>query len=617
MRKFLAVLLTVLMLVGAVAILPTSAAVLTSEFDGTKSDAKVDLVITEMLINSKTGIQSLDNVLASGSVSVFSSPDAFDYIEIYNRGTEPVDIYKYAIYSADASNFAGDNKEYEQNVNEDNKYKFTMKNVIVPGSIHSTSAPANAASGSEQDYNQCVNPSGGTDGYINPGEFAVIWFWTTATDSVCKAVGDNNGKRVGTQWEGDNRTFPYFRDYYKIDDSVKVFATNAKASSGSTDIYNDLRNGWIYALVDETLGGSNLVSLNSKVVSKVGTTLTLNSRVACMAEYSTGTATGIVTTDNMDDFSAYYVPATCLPDLYNKNQANVIDSNNETALADAKAAAEAKGETFDEAAFKASNKWQTFTPATDYVGIKYAQSYKETAIVSFMEDPTPGGMPAWQWLYVDPVTAGTTYQHGLPVLEAKIYAETQAAADAMVEAGTIDAADRDSTASALFNNRMNKLVTDWLDNADIKTAEGRLLAETGETTWQTKAMENFEKNYVAEIQEEEDNAETKKDYSENFVSREELEEKHKDKNTKKKTEKKGLPVWALILIIVGAVVVVGGVVVVVIVVVKKKGGKATASDDVAAEGDILVVDETADETPADAEAPAAEEAPAEETKTEE
>ncbi|MBE6703125.1 MAG: lamin tail domain-containing protein [Ruminococcaceae bacterium] len=615
MRKFLAVLLTVMMLAGVLVALPTSAAVATSSFDGTKSDAKIDLVITEMLVNSKTGQESLDNQQAAGSVSVFSSPDAFDYIEIYNRGTQPVNIYNYVIMSAPARDFTGDNQNNTLAVNEANKYKFTKQNVIFPGDIHS--AEAGAASGSQKEYNSCSNPNGGTDGYINPGEFAVIWFWTSATDTLCSTLGSR--ANVGGRVTGDDRTFPYFRDFYELDDDVKVFVTNAKTSSGNENIFNDLKAGWIYALVDNTQG-TGMVQRNQSAVTISGGNKTLNSRIACMAEYATYTPVGIVTTDNMDDVSAYYLPAGCVPHLYNKNQKAVVDSENQTALERAKEEAIEKGETFDEAAeaaFKADpTKWKTFTEAVNYVDIGYAHSFKETAIVSFTEEPTPGGMPAWQWMYVDPVTVSGQHSHGLPVLEGKIYAAAVAEAEDMIDAGTIEESAKDITVSSLFNNRMNKFVSDWLSNADIKAESGRLLAETGETTWQAQAMVNFERNYVAEIEDEIVKDETKKNYEENFVSREELEERHKDKKKNKDKNDKGLPTWALILIIVGGVLVLGGVAAVVVVVVLKKKGKATASDDVAAEGEVLVIDETKDETPADAEAPVAEEAPAEEEKPE-
>ena len=598
MRKLLAVLMTVMMLVGlVVAALPASAA--KSSFDGSDSTKNVDLVITEMLVNSKTGVTGLDDVLSSGSVSVFSSPDAFDYIEIYNRGNTVVNIYDYVILSAPSLDFAGINKQNDAQTNASNKYKFTMKNTIVPGvSIHSTNA--GAASGSLQDYNECVNPEQ-AQGNIAPGEFAVIWFWTSATDTVCRTLG--NSAEVGTMHEGDSRTFPYFRDYYKIADDVKIFATNAKAPTGNYDYFNDLKPNWIYALTLNT-AGANQISYNDYAVKNNK----LNDRIACFAEYATGNSVGIVTTDNMDDISAYYVPTNIAPELYNINASKVVDSENEMAMADyvAKAVKEAVAagtlvETDEaavaafkaskEAEFKASDAWQVFTPKADYVEIGYADSYRQTAIVSFLEDPTPGSMPAWQWMYVDPATAGSgNYTHGLPVKEAKVYADAVAAAQAMVDANEIAADAKDAMVVELFDAAMAKVVSDWNTNTAIKT-NGRL-----KSNWTKGALEDFKANYVAEVQEETQKTENKKDYSENFVNRAELEEKHN--NAKKKgntTQKKGLGTGALIGIIAGAVVLVGGVVAVIMIFVVGKKKKAEAYDDVASDKPVEVIDEAADD----------------------
>ena len=64
MRKLLAVLLAAIMLVGALAALPASASTTTpgvSDIDGTTSADTPTLLITEILINSKTGNAQLDD----------------------------------------------------------------------------------------------------------------------------------------------------------------------------------------------------------------------------------------------------------------------------------------------------------------------------------------------------------------------------------------------------------------------------------------------------------------------------------------------------------------------------------------------------------------------------
>ena len=103
MRKILSALLAVVMLVGVLAALPVFAddtieAVKT--FDGTIAGDydDVDLVVTEVLVNSKSGYDDYDDKpVDEQSDSKFQSPDCFDYIEIYNRGDEAVNLYEYSL----------------------------------------------------------------------------------------------------------------------------------------------------------------------------------------------------------------------------------------------------------------------------------------------------------------------------------------------------------------------------------------------------------------------------------------------------------------------------------------------------------------------------------------
>ena len=544
MRKILAVLLAVMMLAGVVCALPTSAAANVSEFDKTTSTDTMDLVVTEVLINSKTGQDSLDNVQEAGSVSKFSSPDAFDYIEIYNRGTTSINLYSLQILSANSKDFTGTSNQSTQQQNEDNKYLFKFQNLLVPGSIHDEGA-GNAASGSLGEYNACVNPA---TAVLQPGQIAVIWFWTSATDQLCNKLGQTDTP-VGTQWSTDldpaSRYFPYFRNYYGIADDVLVVATNAKASkptgSSSADVFNDLRNGYTYAFV------KNSYNFGTKCYNP---TTGLNPNILTMFEYSTNTGAGIPTTDNMDDVAATYLPSNCSPDLYNANQAKIV------------------GESWVDKA-----DYVQISDSTVSMGMKYVRSYRECAVVTYTEEPTPGSMPAWQWFYVQPGTVGSgANAHSLKAKEEAVFT---AAAD-----------------KAAFDAAMSKIITDWMSNTAIKDTNGRLLAAgDGAENWPAKAKAQFLTDYVAEITEQEDNAETKKDYAAGFVDRAVLEQRHA---AKKKTTNKGndsLPGWAWILIIVGGVVVAAGVAVVVIIIVKKK--KPVATDDVASEN-VQVMDETAE-----------------------
>ena len=554
MRKILAAFLAVMMLVGVLAAMPVSAEATKSTFDGTTSDEKIDLVVTEVLINSKTGQESLDNVTASGSVSVYSSPDAFDYIEIYNRGTTAVNLFDYVILSANSKDFTATSMTGLNNA----KYIFTHQNTIVTGSIHDDNNASGAASGSKTEYNQCENPTDRNKGILEPGKIAVIWFWTSDTDKLCNQLTES----VGAMHEGDTRYFPYFRNYYNLDDDVLVLATNAKASvptgTNSADVFNSLANGYTYALAK---GGTSGFKFGEKAVKDTGGGLVLDPSIVTMFEYATNTAVGIPTTDNMDDMSAYYLPANCAPDLYNANAKNLLSTDEEKAA---------------------------YVNKPDYYSINYTRSYRECSVVTYTEQPTPGAMPSWQWMYLN--TTGST---GLSAVEARLFARAEAQAQAMVDASEIEATAKDAKTAELFDALMSKYVTDWKD-AGIKDATtGRLLAEAGENGWLAVAKAKFLADYVAELVEEEDNAETKKNYAEGFVDRAVLEERHNQKKTSKNEKEGGLPIWALILIIVGGVVVAAGVAVVVILVLKKK--KAVAPDDVPTEF-VPVVDETAGAT---------------------
>ncbi len=623
MRKFLAALLAVMMIASVFAAMPImaeEAAARTSKFDGTKSDEAMNgLIITEILVNSKAGTQR-DDQPSGESAAVFSSPDAMDYIEVYNAGDEPVNMFNYVILSAPYRDFTGESKDSGSNT-ATTPYKFTYMNTIKTGDIHST---ANGAKADVKTYNNsCSNYSDTSYGQINPGEIAIIWYWNTATDTACSDLGYS----VGAMREGDERTFPYFRDYHRMDSETKIFVTNAKVSNTQVDQFHTLEYNYVYALADKSYKFEDAAITVQKVAGG-SETRTLSSKISCMASYSTYNGVGIVTTQNMDDVSAYYVPSACAPDLVNENAKKVAE--------------------LEKTEYKA---------VADYVEADCALSYRETAIISFTEEPSPGSMPSWQWKYIetganlnhnpDPDPGeDESFGYGLPYIDQMAWARAEAKVAAMVDpdnhgeklpgiTGVKDelTGDKNMTTEAqaaktkeLYNKLMDCYVSDWLDaNGDVANAlivgeDGRLITtKTGEAyNWVAKADEYMKESYLASISQNTNTGytEAKKDYSAGFVDREEQYEKwFGNKNVA--VGGNNLPLWLLIVIIAGGVLLVGGIVVVVIIVIKKKN-KPVAADDVAAEGEIQVIDETAentDEAPVE-EAPAAEEAPAEEEKPE-
>ena len=214
--------------------------------------------------------------------------------------------------------------------------------------------------------------------------------------------------------------------------------------------------------------------------------------------------------------------------------------------------------------------------------------------MSASQTATIGSMPSYQWRYVD----------------------EQAMLDKVGDYDkSIDGSDSDEPDS--FVNTL-AYISDWgkswstAVNTSIQNADGTL--KTGDSVIDTENPENTYLNWkdgsidaLIEI-----SIQVNEDYE--YVSSEILNEMtfvNKDywlnqqgsninydpaAGTTTTQKSGGLSTPVLIAIIAGGVVVLAAVVVVVIVVSKKK--KAVAIDDVAAEGDVEVIDETA-EAPAD------------------
>ena len=98
MRKFLTALLAVMMLVAvAVPVAAADEPERTSDFDGTTAlysgPQYLSLVVTEMMSNST------NNTFGWVGDQLAPHYDAFTYLEVYNRGTEPVDLTEVALVS--------------------------------------------------------------------------------------------------------------------------------------------------------------------------------------------------------------------------------------------------------------------------------------------------------------------------------------------------------------------------------------------------------------------------------------------------------------------------------------------------------------------------------------
>ncbi len=357
MRKFLAVILAVLTLVSVV--LPTFAAEEVVAMGTEADDAKnLGLIVTEYISDSKS--PDVGPFTGSNGKTVSSTTyNAFQYIEIYNSGSEDVDLYKVAI--AAVSNNAKDasGKSYWADY-----HQFYKKVNLQKGSIF------NGVSFKENQNlkdKEAVNPS---DMTLKVGETAVIWFWNDATHTIASKMTTSPGATVGGVYHKG------FKEFYGMDDDALVLAVYAGSDakgSGLGDPNNQdagdhfqLNTGaWCYyGLINENGMGAAGWSVTTPVWDAENG---FNERVLAIFGWGTSTHHSIQPSEGK---STVYVPANVAPDLYNENIKASLEEGDE------------------------------FTPATDYVANKYVESYIELAVVDFDQTPTPGTIPAWQEAYI-------------------------------------------------------------------------------------------------------------------------------------------------------------------------------------------------------------------------
>ena len=361
MRKFLAVLMTVLMLVSVVAVLPVSAAdeERVSAIDGTKeSDANgISLVVTEFMGNTTCSLQV-------GATNM-SSYDAFQYIEIYNRGNSSINLYDLCVLISDDT-YASSTWRTE--------HKFTAKMSLKSGIITTGVDGVDAT----QHAKGCANPSVAN---VAPGEFAVIWFVTDKTyEAHANAMGpaNDNGKLVY------HKTF---RDHYRtansdveISDDLLIVAVHAGTVTSTTAPTFNLSSfsARMYALADNSFD----FTAESAYILQNGVS-TWAEEIYCTFNWGTGKG-GLIngTSSGFEGVASIYVPANATPDLYNHDQKAFLEEG------------------------------ETYTDAKDYVEIEYVEGYKELAIIAAWEKPTIGTMDAAQWIYVDEARAAEHFANG-------------------------------------------------------------------------------------------------------------------------------------------------------------------------------------------------------------
>lgn len=153
------------------------------------------LVISAIMANS-------EDITASFGGTEYTA-DGYDYMTVVNAGVDPVNVFDYSIVAK--------LNRYDEPATTYQDAYFTHWNYLIPaegGNIwgYDTTAANYAA-------DMITNPAR-ADGWLLPGESAVIWFCTEA----------NLGAKT---------TFEQFRTKHELDGSVKVFAVDANTDTAT------------------------------------------------------------------------------------------------------------------------------------------------------------------------------------------------------------------------------------------------------------------------------------------------------------------------------------------------------------------------------------------------
>lgn len=510
MRKLLALLLSVLMLASLLAAIPAFAA--TATYDGTTKDTPG----LNKLIISEIGHDMDIDVTRDNETTTYA--DARDFVEIYNNGAGDVELDDLSLLlgveiDTVPSDSASPYINYRTNEEEPlwkewrDHYRFISEMEIKDGALIDSNTALQYTALSTTVYAFLTNA--GVDMTLSNGENAVIWLITEKTIEWMTWAEENTA-------DFDPRT-EFLKSFYGGNattsdyEVIMVWAYSDCVLNESTVLADDMFNlsnmpthneidrNYIVGLAKDTWQVATDVAYD-----KVGGTI--NEDLYSMSVLGTRVPTYV----SQEGFSVTCAPATAVPHI--QNAYNKLLNANATAY-------------------------------TDYLNAGFIESYRETGVINWVSDPTPGMMPAWQWAIIDPDNANAP--DSLKTEGAKDDAKVAAAIQAYVQE---------------------------LNYVDDGSGAGR------------------------------DESDINHEY--NFESQEDIKNRFNNKKKQNTTAKEdGLPTWALILIIVGGVLVVAGgacAVVFLVILPKKKAAAAVSAEDIPAE------DAPAEDAPIE-DAPAAEE----------
>ena len=386
MRKFIATALAFLMLAG-VLLVPAMAAA-DEPYDHTTATDVPSLVMTEIVANSNCGIKNPNKSNAEY--------DAFEYIEIYNRGDSAVNLYVLSIlrspYCKRNAAFGKESPYYNAWNTWQSSRKFLQKADIKGGNVRAghvmdeeekKTMGAAALSSLKFENNMASN------GALAPHKSAVLFFVSSTTISALS--------QYITTTLGGNNTNPdlaraLFRDFYKIPEDVDIYYiwgyNSITMAENDQQIAPDMFNladctssleGYMYAIGEQAFDMDNEAAMDDAGNA--------NPKIKCLMPYG-ATAKGHVTT-GMKGQSVQYIPADQAPAFWNyKTGYQAITKPGYI------------GMKYD--ATKAG-KETDFVVGDGGKNTNRVNSYKEMGLAYVqVKDPTPGVMPAYQWASVDP-----------------------------------------------------------------------------------------------------------------------------------------------------------------------------------------------------------------------
>ena len=175
MRKFLTAIMAVLMIASAFAMLPTGAATATTYDKTTSSNVPSSLVVTEFACDTTSDTTGQE------------TQDAFEFIEIYNRGSA-VSLYDYCLLRGDNTSTGS----IWRSSHGFNKQMFLTSGTIyqashVDGGLwgKDSSSPNTTQTTFRANYNYS-NPGTAS---LAQGKFALIWFYNDQTAQCAQQEG--------------------------------------------------------------------------------------------------------------------------------------------------------------------------------------------------------------------------------------------------------------------------------------------------------------------------------------------------------------------------------------------------------------------------------------------